>query len=112
MTITDIAPGPSPFSTNPDFARGRADAYDDAQRHHAASVQVNAQLALDFITPASTIQERMYAAGYGHSALENMRSHLAAEAVRTAQIEEAQTWLARKQGRQTSTLHTRRHTKR
>jgi hypothetical protein len=96
MTITDIAPGPPPFSTNPDFARGRADAYDDAQHHQPDTVRVNATLALDFITPTSTLPERMYAAGYGRAALEVMQSHLADK---TTQTDKAQKWWARKNGR-------------
>jgi hypothetical protein len=96
MTIADIAPGPSPFSTNPDFARGRADAYDDALHHHPETVQATAQLVLDFVTPASTLPVRMYAAGYGHAALEAMQYHLAST---TTQTDKAQKWWARKNGR-------------
>jgi hypothetical protein len=90
----------SPFSTNPDFARGRADAYDDSAKHHPAVVQSHAELVLDLITPASSQAERLYAAGYARAALEAMQSHI-------EQADKEQTRLARKQGRETSTLHTR-----
>jgi len=84
------------FSNNPDFARGRADAYDDATEHHPEVVQAHAQLALDFITPTSTPQQRMYTAGYARAALEVIQYHLA---TKTTQTDKAQKWWARKNGR-------------
>jgi hypothetical protein len=112
MTQTTIPHNPPPFSLNPDFARGRADAYDDSQRHHPATLQDFAHHALDFITPTSSRAQHLYAAGYARAALENLQHHLAEEEAKATQIEQAQTWLARKQGRETSTLHTRRRTRR
>ncbi|MEW1565781.1 hypothetical protein AB0454_22680 [Streptomyces sp. NPDC093509] len=87
----------SPFSTNPDYARGRADAYDDSKTHHPETIQANANLAIDFVTPNSSQATRMYAAGYAKSAVEILNDHIAAKTTQTAK---ALKWWDRKNGRE------------
>ncbi|MCL8016927.1 hypothetical protein [Streptomyces sp. AS02] len=109
MTIATIAPTGSAFSTDPFFCLGRADAYDEAAAMPLEAVTAHAELLLDHIGHDASDAQRLYTAGYARRAAELVAEHLATVA---AQSEDAQTRLARKQGRETSTLHTRNRTAR
>jgi hypothetical protein len=86
------------FADDPAHAIGRADAYDDAHTLTIDELIVRAGLYADYHPSLA------YAMGYMDRVIE-MRLEQAA--VAAAEGELAQTWLARKQGRERSTLHTR-----
>lgn len=92
MSITTIAPIGFDHTRDPDYFHGRADAYDDAQTLTLAELVIRSGAATDYASLP-------YALGYSAVVIE-LRMEADAEA------EIAQTWLARKQGRETSTLHT------
>lgn len=102
MTTLTIAPTTGPFDADPDYCQGRADAYDDSHTRTVDQMVVLLSMAVDH-APVR------YAQGYAARVTE-LRLEL--DVVAAAESELAQTWLARKQGRETSTLHTgnRAHT--
>lgn len=99
----------SPFARDPFYAMGVADAYDeyaagesiDTLKRRAAELLDADYPKTEHVQPAE-----LYRLGYGNSVAGLMNGHIATV---DAQSEVAQTWLARKQGRETSTLHTRQH---
>ena len=95
MTFDHINNG---YAGDPAHSIGRADAYDDAQTLTLGQLTIRAGMYADH-HPALA-----YAMGYMDRVIE-MR--LEQDAVAAAESELAQTWLARKQGRETSSLHTR-----
>jgi hypothetical protein len=99
MTTMTLAPATGGFSDNhPDYYLGRADAYDDARTRTVDELVVLAGMAIDYATIP-------YAQGYTARVTE-LRLEL--DAVAPMEMELAQTWLTRKQGREHSTL-TARH---
>lgn len=108
MTIQTIAPAVSPFASDPFYAMGVADAYDEHQAgENVHTLKRRAEEMLD--TPSDgSIPADLYTVGYANTVIGLMNGHIATI---TAQAEVAQTWLARKQGRETSSLHTTRRPK-
>ncbi|MGV9226346.1 hypothetical protein ACWDPF_27175 [Streptomyces albogriseolus] len=104
MTMQTVAPAISPFAHDPFYAMGVADAYDEYQAGEDVHLlKQRAELMLD--TPSGGVDSTdLYVVGYANTVIGLMNTHIAQIA---AQTETAQTWLARKQGRETSTLHTR-----
>lgn len=92
MTFTTAA---TPFSNDPEYARGRADAYDDSKTRTVDEMVALMGMAIDYASIP-------YALGYSDRVTE---LRMETDAVSAAESELAQTWLARKQGRETSTLH-------
>lgn len=99
MSIQTLAPATGPFDSDPEFCQGRADAYDDSATRTVDEMVVLLSMAVDY-APVR------YAQGYAARVAE-LRLEL--DAVAPMEMELAQTWLARKQGRETSSLHTRHH---
>jgi hypothetical protein len=91
MTVTTIAPVGFDHTRDPDYFHGRADAYDDAQTLTLDELVIRSGAATDYASLP-------YALGYSAVVIE-----LRMEADAEADI--AQTWWARKQGRETSALH-------
>jgi hypothetical protein len=91
-----IAPAVSPYADDPDYYAGRADAYDHSQTRTVDEMVALTGMAVDYASIP-------YALGYFDRVAE-LRMEL--DAVAAAESELAQTWLARKQGRETSRLHT------
>lgn len=87
---------------HPDYYLGRADAYDDSHTRTVDEMVALMGMAVDYATEP-------YARGYSDRVIE-LRLEL--DAVAPMEMELAQTWLARKQGRERSTLHTTRRPKR
>ncbi|MFD5848332.1 hypothetical protein [Streptomyces chartreusis] len=96
MTIATIAPASANYSQDPDYFRGRADAYDDSRTRTVDQMVVLAGMAIDYASIP-------YALGYFDRVTE---LRMETDAVSAAEAELAQTSLARKQGRDTSRLHT------
>lgn len=96
MTIQTIASAVSPFANDPQYCRGRADAYDDSQTRTIDEMVALAGMAVDYASIP-------YAQGYT-ARVNELRLEL--DAVAPMEMELAQTWWARKQGRETSRLHT------
>jgi hypothetical protein len=106
-TMTSEATTPSPFSHDPFYALGVADAYDEymaGENIHTLKRRAEAMLDIPSDGREST---DLYVVGYANTVIGLMNSHVAEI---NAQTEVAQTQLARKQGRETSTLH-QRHNK-
>ncbi|WP_329474194.1 hypothetical protein OIE75_41140 (plasmid) [Streptomyces sp. NBC_01723] len=105
MTTHAYTPAVSPFARDPFYAMGVADAYDE----HAAGENIHdlKRRAEEMLDVPSTGRDSidLYVCGYGNTVVGLMNTHIAQA---NAQAEVAQTWLARKQGRETSSLH-RRH---
>ncbi|WP_329376190.1 hypothetical protein [Streptomyces sp. NBC_01483] len=94
MTMQTIAPIGFDHTRDPDYFHGRADAYDDVQTLTLDELVIRSGAATDYASLP-------YALGYSAVVIE-----LRMEADDESEI--AQTWLARKQGREKSTLHTAR----
>lgn len=108
MTIQTLATGVSPYARDPFYAMGVADAYDEHQAgHNIHDLKHRADEMLDADTRDS-VPADLYLLGYATTVVGLMNGHIAQI---NAESEVAQTWLARKQGRETSTLHTRNHTR-
>lgn len=103
MTITTVTPAGSAFSTDPFYCLGRADAHDDATQLYLLAVKANADTLLDNLGPDASDGQRLYTAGYARRTAELLDEHLATV---NAQADDAQTRLARKEGRETSRLYT------
>lgn len=106
MTTMTVETPVSPFANDPFYALGLADAYDEHQAGTPIHVlKTRAEELLDADYPATQYVQpaELYRLGYATGVAGILNGHLAAV---TAQAEVAQTWLARKQGRETSTLHT------
>lgn len=97
MTVQTFAPAENPFARDPDYYLGRADAYDHSHDRTADQMVSLLGMVIDHASIA-------YASGYADRVTE-LRLEL--DVVAAAEAELAQTWLARKQGRETSTLHLR-----
>ncbi|MGW3383285.1 hypothetical protein ACWDCO_24255 [Streptomyces albogriseolus] len=97
MTVQTFTPATNPFAQDPDYYLGRADAYDHSHDRTVDQMVALLGMAIDHATLA-------YAAGYSDRVIE---LRMEQDVVAAAESELAQTWLARKQGRETSTLHTR-----
>lgn len=95
MTTMTIAPTSS-AAEHPDYYAGRADAYDDSATRTVDEMVVLASMAIDYASIP-------YARGYRDRVTE---LRMETDMVTAAEAELAQTWLARKQGRERSTLHT------
>lgn len=102
MTIATIAPTTGQHAEDPDYYRGRADAYDDSATRTVDELVTLAGFAIDYASVP-------YARGYADRVTEY---RLETDVVAGAESELAQTWLARKEGREDSTLHTTRRTAR
>jgi hypothetical protein len=87
----------NPYADEPDYYAGRADAYDHSHTRTVDQMVVLMGMAVDY----GSIP---YAAGYSDRVIE---LRLEQDVVAGAESELAQTDLARKQGRETSSLHTR-----
>jgi hypothetical protein len=101
-TMTPEATTPNPFARDPFYALGVADAYDE----HQAGTDVHtlmrrADEMLDG-APTGLVPANLYVCGYAMTVRGILNGHIAQI---NAQAEVAQTWLARKQGREHSTLH-------
>jgi hypothetical protein len=96
MTIQTLAPTNSAHD-DLDYYRGRADAYDHSHTRTIDEMVVLASMAIDHATLP-------YAMGYTDRVTE-LRLEL--DAVAPMEMELAQTWLARRQGREQSTRHRR-----
>ncbi|MEV5915789.1 hypothetical protein AB0M00_43770 [Streptomyces chartreusis] len=103
MTIATVTPAGSAFSTDPFYCLGRADAHDEAAAMPLEAITAHAELLLDHLGPDASVAQRLYTAGYARRAAELVDEHLATV---NAQSDQEQTRLARKQGRETSPLHT------
>lgn len=103
MTIATIAPAGSAFSIDPFYCLGRADAHDEAAVMPLEAITAHAELLLDYLGPDASLGQRLYTAGYARRAAELVDEHLATV---NAQTDDAQTRLARKEGRETSRLYT------
>ncbi|MFJ6068993.1 hypothetical protein ACIQHU_38890 [Streptomyces tendae] len=106
MTVQTFTPPTSPFARDPFYAMGAADAYDE---HHAGlGIHDLLRRADEMLDIPSTGRDSvdLYVCGYGNAVRGLLDSHIAQI---NAQADVAQTWLARKQGRETSTLHQRHH---
>ncbi|MFJ4473303.1 hypothetical protein ACIP2X_38215 [Streptomyces sp. NPDC089424] len=108
-TMTPEAAAQSPFASDPFYCLGVADAYDE----HAAGEDIEdlvrrADEMLD-AAPEGVVPANYYVCGYGNTVRGILNSHIATV---NAQAEDAQTWLARKQGRETSTRRTPRRPRR
>lgn len=101
MTIHSIESATSNLK-HPDYYNGRADAYDDSHTRTVDEMVALMGMAIDYASIP-------YAQGYSDRVTE-LRLEL--DAVAPMEMELAQTWLARKQGRETSTLHNRAGSKR
>jgi hypothetical protein len=95
MTTMTISPIGFDHTRDPDYFHGRSEAYDDARTLTLDELIIRSGTATDYASLP-------YALGYSAVVIE-IRMEADAEA------EIAQTWLARKQGRETSTLHTRQN---
>jgi len=102
MTIQTLTTAAGHYANDPEYYLGRADAYDDSATRTVDEMVVLASMAIDFASLP-------YAQGYSDRVTE-LRLEL--DVVSAAEAELAQTWLARKQGRETSPLHTRNRTSR
>ncbi|WP_055695807.1 hypothetical protein [Streptomyces prasinopilosus] len=89
MSIQTITPITDPYRSHPDYYRGRADAYDDSQTRTVDQMVVLASMAIDHASIP-------YAFGYSDRVTE---LRLEQDAVAPMEMELAQTWLARTQGR-------------
>lgn len=101
MTVQTFTPPTSPYARDPFYALGAADAYDE----HQAGTNVHDLLRADEMldnAPTGRDSVDLYVCGYGNAVRGLLDSHIAQI---NAQADVAQTWLARKQGRETSTLH-------
>lgn len=98
MTTATLTTTSAGHGEHPDYYRGRADAYDDSATRTVDQLVVLAGMAIDYASIP-------YARGYTDRVTEH---RLETDVVAGAESELAQTWLARKQGRETSTLHARR----
>ncbi|WP_432185431.1 hypothetical protein [Streptomyces tendae] len=107
MTMPTYTPPTSPYARDPFYALGAADAYDE---HHNGlnihDLQRRANEMLDIPSTGSDSTD-LYVAGYGNAVVGILRTHIAQI---NAQTEVSHRWLARKQGRETSTLHQRHRT--
>ncbi|MEW2402211.1 hypothetical protein [Streptomyces sp. NPDC046862] len=107
MTVQTVTNAVSPFARDPFYAMGVADAYDE---YHAGetidTLKRRAAELLDAEYPQTQHVQpaELYRLGYGNAVAGLMNGHIAQI---NAQADVAQTWLDRKQGRDTSTLHTR-----
>ena len=103
MTVmTPEAATPSPFASDPFYALGVADAYDE----HAAGEDVHtlvrrADEMLD-AAPTGPVPANLYVCGYGHTVRGILNGHIA---MTNAQTEVAHRWLDRKQGRDRTSRH-------
>lgn len=96
MTVQTLAPADNPFHNDPEYYQGRADAYDDSDTRTVDQMIVLGGMAADYaVLP--------YALGYMDAVIE-LRLHM--EASKPEQIDQEQTRLARKQGRERSARHT------
>ena len=95
MTTATIQPAHTNYADDPDYYRGRADAYDDSHTRSLDEMAALTSMAIDYATIP-------YALGYFDRVAE---IRLERAAVTAAESEVAQTWMARKQGRERSTLH-------
>ncbi|GHC37027.1 MULTISPECIES: hypothetical protein [Streptomyces rochei group] len=112
MTMPTSTPTVSPFSRDPFYAMGFADAYDEYQAGETIdTLKIRANMLLDVDYPEnSEVQPaELYRLGYCKSVAGLVRGHIATV---NAQCEVAQTTHARKQGREKSTLHQRNRTRR
>lgn len=95
-TMTPEAPTPSPFTDDPFYCLGIADAYDE----HAAGEDIhtlNRRFEEMFdVTPADHIPASLYVCGYGNAIAGILNSHIAQI---NAQTEVAHRWLADTQRR-------------
>lgn len=104
MTIQTLAPAVSPFARDPFYAIGVADAYDEYQAGediHLLKARAEEMLAAD---THGSLPAELYLVGYANTVIGLMNGHIAQI---NAQTEVAQTWLARKQGRETAARHIR-----
>lgn len=95
--MTTLTQTKDPYRNHPDYYRGRADAYDHSHTRTVDQMVSLMGMAVDYASLP-------YAHGYADRVNE-LRLEL--DVVAGAESEVAQTWLARKQGRETSTLHQR-----
>lgn len=110
MTTMTIGSAVSPFASNPFYALGVADAYDEHQAGEDVHTLVRRADQMLDTAPNDTSPANFYVCGYANTVRGILSSHIAQI---NAQADVAQTWLARRQGRETSTLHTRhRHARR
>ncbi|MGA5670007.1 hypothetical protein ACPCTG_31570 [Streptomyces pseudogriseolus] len=94
----------NPFAADPFYALGVADAYDEYKAgEDIHNLYRRADEMLD-AAPTDASPANFYVCGYANTVRGLLNTHIAQI---NAQAEVAQTWLARKQGRETSTLHLR-----
>jgi len=107
MSIQTLTPAVSPYARDPFYAMGVADAYDEHRAgENVHDLKRRAEEMLD-ADSRDSVPADLYILGYATTVLGLMNSHIAQT---NAESEVAQTWLARKTGRDTSTLHTRNRT--
>jgi hypothetical protein len=103
MSLMTVTPAVSPFANDPFYALGLADAYDEHQNGTPIDVlKARAAELLDAEYPKTKHVQpaELYRIGYATGIAGILNSHIATV---NSQAEVAQTWRARKQGRQTST---------
>lgn len=106
--VSPETPTPSPIATDPFYCLGVADAYDEhAAGHNIHDLKRRADEMLD-AAPTGDHPANYYVCGYTNTVCGILNGHIAQI---NAEAEVAHTWLARKQGRETSALH-QRHTPR
>lgn len=102
MTVVFFEPALSPFASDPFYALGLADAYDESIAGESIdSLKRRAGELLD-AEVGDSMPAELYRMGYTQGVIGIANGHIATV---NAQCEVAQTWLARKQGRETSPLH-------
>lgn len=109
MSLMTPETAASAFARDPFYAMGVADAYDEYQAGESIdTLKTRASQLLDADYPKTQHVQpaELYRLGYCTSIAGLISGHIATV---NAQAEVAQTWLDRKQGRTTSTLHTRNH---
>jgi len=102
-TLTPESNGLSPFDGDPFYALGVADAYDEHQAGETLQILLlRADEMLD-AAPAQT-PVSLYVVGYANTVRRLLNEHIAYV---NAEADVAQSWLARKQGRESAALRIR-----
>lgn len=102
MSIQTLAPAVSPFASDPFYAIGVADAYDEYQAGEDIHVLKNRAAQLLDADPGGSIPAELYLVGYANTVIGLVNGHIATV---NAQAEVAHHWLDRKKGRTKSTRH-------
>jgi hypothetical protein len=94
MSLQTFAPAVSPFASDPFYAMGVADAYDEHQAGnsiHILKARADAMLDAD---PRGSIPAELYLVGYANAVIGLMNGHIAQT---NAQAEVAHRWQSRQE---------------